>query len=235
MGKTQAKDRIVAFVHAKGASERVPNKNLRPLGDRPLFCHAISNARASALVTDVVIDSDSDEILRIGESFGAVPLKRQKELATNATTGDELAYWQASNYPGSSIVLQVIPTSPFIRPSSIDGAIQLLLERRVDTVVGVFREPLYLWIDGKPAYFGPDDRIPNSSQLPPVIYETTGLYVNRTEFVLNQKRRISRESCAPYYLSRLESVDINYPEDFELAELLWHGLHALHEKAGETS
>lgn len=68
--------RVVAFVHAKGRSERVPSKNLRVLGDRPLFCHAIANALAAERVEHVVIDSDSDEILDIGKSYGATPLKR---------------------------------------------------------------------------------------------------------------------------------------------------------------
>lgn len=52
---------IIAFVHAKGSSERVPNKNLRLLGDLPLFCHAIAIAIAATRVTRVVIDSDSDD------------------------------------------------------------------------------------------------------------------------------------------------------------------------------
>ena len=88
---------IVAFVHAKSSSDRVPEKNLRCLGDKPLFCHAILNALNSELPTKVVIDSDSDEILAIGQEYGALPLKRPVELATNQVTGDDLAYWQACN------------------------------------------------------------------------------------------------------------------------------------------
>src|SRR5438094_7225300 len=101
------KREVVAFVHAKGKSERVPSKNLRLLGDRPLFCHALANARAARLVDRVVIDSDSDEILSIGAAHGAEALKRPASLATNRTTGDDLALWQARSAPGAEIVLQV--------------------------------------------------------------------------------------------------------------------------------
>src|SRR5690606_15526175 len=118
--------RVVAFVHAKGTSERVPNKNLRQLGDRPLFCHAIRNALAARRVDRVVIDSDSPEILAIGEAHGAVPLRRPPELATNRASGDTLAYHQASSHADSTIVLQVIPTAPFLEPASIDRAIEML-------------------------------------------------------------------------------------------------------------
>ncbi len=217
---------VVAFIHAKGTSERVPNKNLRVLGDRPLFCHAIAIAIAAIRVTRVVIDSDSDEILRIGAEQGAEPLKRSPRLATNATTGDDLAYWQASNFPASDFVVQVIPTAPFLKPASVDAAIQMLQNPGPDSVVGVFREPLYLWKNGQPAYFLPDGRIPNSCNLEPTVAETTGLYANRTAFVLQQRKRMNPDNCAPLYLSKLEAIDINTEEDFGFADTVWAGLNA---------
>lgn len=223
MAETQ---QIIAFIHAKGNSTRVPLKNLKILGNRPLFCHAIENALRSELITNVVIDSDNDKILEIGEKYGAIPLKRPKELATNLATGDDLAYWQASNYPNSLIVLQVIPTSPFIKSSSIDSAIKLLLDNpSVDSVVGVHEEPFYLWKNGKPIYFNPDGSIPNSNAMEPITYETTGLYINYTKNVLKIHKRMNPENCLPYHLSKIESIDINTPEDFEFAEMLWRGMN----------
>ena len=219
---------VVAFVHAKGASERLPGKNLRILGDRPLFCHAVTNALGSRMVTKVVVDSDCDDILNIGKRYGAVPLKRPSELATNVATGDDLAYWQASNYPDSEIIVQVVPTSPFLRPASIDRAVRLVYEKDVDSVVGVFREVFYRWIDSKPSYFCSNGRIPNSFEMQPIVYETTGLYANRTEFVLEAERRTNPNNCFPCYLSRIEAIDINYAEDFEFAEIVWRGMQYQH-------
>jgi N-acylneuraminate cytidylyltransferase len=214
----------VAFVHAKGTSDRVPRKNLRLLGDRPLFCHAIRNALASSRVELVVIDTECEEILRIGVDCGAVPLRRPPELATNRTTGDELAYWQATNYRDARIVVQVTPTSPFLTPSSIDRAIETIDSQDVDSAAGVRSEALYIWRDGRPAYFRHDGTIPNSSELTPIVHETTGLYANRTEFVLRERRRLNPDRCAPVLLSPLEAIDIDTEEDFAFAETVWRGL-----------
>ena len=224
--------KVVAFVHAKGTSERVPGKNLRTLGDRPLFCHAIANACAARRVHRVVIDSDSPQILDIGEQHGAVPLLRPAHLATNLATGDELMRWQAESHRDSEIVLQVIPTSPFLSPASIDRAIERLMVGDVDSAVGVFSEALYLWREGRPMYFRRDGSIPNSVDLGATVYETTGLYANRTDFVLRERKRMNAARCAPIELSRLEAVDINTPEDFAFAELLWRGLRASEAAAG---
>ncbi len=218
---------VIAFVHAKGTSERVPNKNVQPLGDKPLFCHAVDNACRARFVDQVVIDSDDRTILETGERHGAVPLERPEHLATNRSTGDDLAYWQASNYPQSAIVIQVVPTSPFISPATIDRAVTALRESEVDSVVGVFGEALYQWDkDRGPIYFREDGSIPNSSEMDPVIYETTGLYANRTSAVLRLKKRMNVDKVAPLFLSRLEAVDINTPDDLEFARLIFSGLMA---------
>lgn len=223
---------VVAVVHAKGTSTRVPGKNLRRLGDRPLICWAIANASSAREVDEVVIDSESEEILRLGAAAGARPLRRRVELATNATTGDALAYWQATALPHASVIAQVIPTSPFLRPESIDAAVTMLRRRSLDTVVGVRVESCYSWVDGHPAYRRADGSTPNSVDLPRSVRETTGLYVNRRAAILRTGRRVS-DACAPYPLSAIEAIDINDEDEFALAELVAAGL--LSTRVGECA
>lgn len=215
----------VAFVHAKGTSERVPGKNLRVLGDRPLFLHAVAVARAAEGVSEVVVDSDDERILRMGAEAGATPLKRPAHLADNGATGDDLMAWQASFRPASDVIVQVIPTAPFLGAASVSRAVAMLREDpRLHSVAGVTSDTLYAWQGGRPAYFGVDGRIPNSSAMPPTVWETTGLYAARTAWVLRYRRRLDPESCRPLHLSKLEAVDVNTPEDFAFAEVLWRGL-----------
>lgn len=224
--KESFEGKVVAFVHAKGTSSRVPSKNMRILGDMPLFCHAIANAKASKLVDAVIIDSDNDEILRIGEEHGALALKRPEDLATNLATGDDLAYWQASNVPFSEIVIQVIPTAPFLSPESIDKVISMLKANpRLDSVAGVYEDALYTWTNGSPDYYREDGTIPNSVDLGKTVYETTGMYANHTASVLRTRRRLNPQNCQPCLLGKIETVDINTMEDFEFAEIVWRGLH----------
>lgn len=225
-----AKDSIVAFVHAKGTSERLPGKNLRLLGDIPLVCHAIRNALAAKQVDHVVIDSDSDEILKVGEDAGAIPLKRPDFLATNVITGDDLAYWQAWNAKESAIIVQVVPTSPFVSPTSIDGALRLMTGRgpkqysKYAGVVGVRFESLYILRDGLAPY-SRKGLIPNSNKLGKTGWETTGLYAVQTNYALTRRRRSPpSDRCAVCSLTRIEAIDINTEEDFRFAEIVWKGM-----------
>lgn len=218
------KDSTVAFVHAKGTSERLPGKNLRLLGGIPLVCHAIRNALAAKEVDHVVIDSDSDEILAVGDKAGAIPLKRPDFLATNVITGDDLAYWQAWNAKESAIIVQVVPTSPFVLPSSIDEVTSLAGYETTLGAVGVRHERFYAWKNSAPVYRD-EGCIPNSDNLPLVTYETTGLYAVRTHYAIAHRRRVpTPDRTKLVTLSRIEAIDINTEEDFQFAEIVWKGM-----------
>ena len=219
---------VVAIIHAKGSSERVQGKNRQLLGDWPLFVHAIRLAQRATMVRHVVIDSDDEGILQEGEALGAVPLKRPAELATNKTAGDGLETWAAFNLPSTEMLVVPMATSPFVKPESIDGAIGLLkgmAER--NSVAGVAKKKLFLWEENPEYYYSRpaygDKR--TTQKMPWTIWETTGLYVVRTSYVLERFQRIDYENCLPYELSQIEAIDIDTPEDLELARALWRGLN----------
>ncbi len=218
----------VAFVHAKGVSERLPGKNLKMLGDDPLVVHAVRNAIDSEVFDAVVIDSEDDDILRYGVSYGALGLKREHWLGTNETTGDDLAYWQCRAVPQASCVVQVVPTSPFIKPETIRDAVELFRANDdVNSVVGCRCQQLYTWRDGQPGYRPGGQYLPNSTELPETLHETTGPYVmNPRQVVKNGLRVDFAPHCVPYFFSPVESIDINDEADWELAELVWKGKNA---------
>jgi CMP-N-acetylneuraminic acid synthetase len=93
-------------------------------------------------------------------------------------------------------------------------------------VCAVGKEAFYPWKENRPAYFRPDGTIPNSFELEPLIFETTGLYVTRTAHALAHRKRMNIENCHPLVVSKLEVLDINTPEDFALAEIVWRGLNS---------
>jgi CMP-N-acetylneuraminic acid synthetase len=224
--------KVAAVVHAKGKSERLPNKNLRRIGGKPLICHAIKNACDANLVKDVYIDSDSDAILKVGSAFGAIPLKRPPYLANNTITGDDLAYWQAQSLPQYDIIVQVVPTSPFTKPKTIDACISVV-EVGINSSFTGRVEKFYTWServeggDFLPDYWDKQGKIKNSDYLPSTFVENTGVYAFKTEFAFRMRRRIDWNSYHVFLVSQEEMVDINTEEDFKFAEVVWKGLQSL--------
>ena len=217
--------KTVAFIYAKGTSTRLPGKNMKILGNKLLFCHAIDIGLKAKLVDEVVIDSDSDDILEIGEKWGAIPCKRPSKYATNETNVDDLFYRSALMYPDAEILVQLLPTSPFVEPESVDTAIDYLYRKcgAYDSVVGVYKRMLYIINEDGPAYFV-NGRRPNTQDMKPITYETCGLYVVKSKYILETHQKINPKWCAYQYLSEIESLDINTQKDFEFAEIIWRGI-----------
>jgi regulator of RNase E activity RraA len=118
--------------------------------------------------------------------------------------------------------VQLLGTSPFIKPETIERAIQILrTDEQYDSVVAVRKEKQYRWEQGRPRY--DINHIPNSADLEDTILESMGLYAVRREVALATRRRIGNH---PYLLEidPLESVDVNWPVDFEMANLIAIGL-----------
>ena len=214
-------EEVVAFVQAKGTSERIPSKNKQTIGDRPLFAHAIRTALNANLVDEVVIDSEDDEILKEGEYYGATPLKRPAHLANNKTEGNSLISWAASQRSNSSIIVQLMCTSPFLKSETVDRAIQLIQNDGFNSAISTYKQVLYVWKDGKPTHLLPDGSVPNSRLVEPVEYETQGLYVIKTEIAQKHKFRTDPNSCGFVEVSLIETIDIDTPEELEFARIVW--------------
>jgi CMP-N-acetylneuraminic acid synthetase len=215
----------VGVIHAKESSERLPNKNLRQLQGEPLFIHAVKTSLETPSVDLTVIDSDSEKIRELGEKIGAKPIVRPTGLASNDASGDDLAYWQASNFPDYDVLVQIVPTAPFITPETVEKSIRILQETEIDSVASVRREAQYIWESGSPAYFDEYGEIPNSFELNETTIESTGLYTTRIEFIIDNKRRLNPNSCTGLEVNQIEAVNIDTINDLIFARLIALGMN----------
>ena len=213
--------KIAAFLPAKGTSERIESKNMKLLNGKPLFLHTLEKLVTCDFIDEVYLDSESDEILEYASYLNFKPLKRRAELADNKTDGHRLFYNEAVQVD-ADIYIQVLCTSPFISPETIKRGIDVLVEHKeFDSVILVKKEKEYLWENGQPKY--DRNHIPNSSTLPDTIIESMGLYIVRKETVLKTKQRYGSHV---YMLTAdaMETVDVNYPDEFVLAEHIMRGI-----------
>lgn len=213
--------KTVAFLPAKGSSDRIGNKNIRLLDGKPLFLHAIDKLLACDFIDEVYLDTESAEIAALAADRECKVLMREPALASNATDGNRLFMNQVRQIE-ADIYIQTLCTSPFIEPATMQRGVDALAQTdsSFDSAVLVRKDRLYTWSDGHPTY--DIANIPNSFTLDETIIETMGLYIMRREAALKLERRIGDH---PLLLeaSPLEAIDVNWPEDFELAELLEAG------------
>ena len=132
--------KISAFLPLKGQSERIPGKNTKSLGGKPLYFHVLDSLLNSNYISQVVIDTDSDYIYRITkENFSSVQVHmRPDEIRGSKVPMSPLLRWNCQ-YFDSKHFIQVHATTPFLKPETIDSAISLYFEKLnlYDSVFGV--------------------------------------------------------------------------------------------------
>ena len=211
--------KVAIFLPAKGTSERVPSKNTKLLDGKPLFLHTLEKLVYSNLDAEIFLDTESDDIFSLASHLKFSKLKRDNLLASNKTDGHALFYNEVVNCD-ADIIIQILGTSPFIEVSTIQSAIDAIKLEGYDSAVLMQKEKQYTWNDNGPNYN--IENIPNSKDLPWTNIETMGLYAVRRDVALSNKKRLG-QNTKKIYGNKLECIDVNYPDDFELANLIASG------------
>ena len=126
----------LALIPARAGSKGIPNKNLAPLGDKPLLHYTIEAAKQAACVDSIVLSSDGDAILEYGRTQGIKVLQRPKELALDSTTSDKVVAHALQHYACETLIL-LQPTSPLRSARHIDEAFERFTKEGSEALISV--------------------------------------------------------------------------------------------------
>ncbi|MCD7780766.1 MAG: hypothetical protein LUH05_08870 [Candidatus Gastranaerophilales bacterium] len=213
--------KVYAFVPAKGTSERVENKNMRFLDGERLYIKALKTLLNCKEIDKVFLDTESEEMYSLVDYLPVEFMQRDPKLANNKTDGHRMFMNEVNSYPDADIYVQLLCTSPFIKPETIDNAIQTLKKNKeYDSAVLMKKDKFYFWENNKPKY--DINHIPNSKDLPETIIESMGLYIVKKDTAIKYNRRYGNNPLLIY--GELEElIDVNTPEDMEFAQIYAQG------------
>lgn len=214
----------MALLPMKGHSERVPNKNLKDFNGAPLYHAVMKSLLSSSYVKEVIINTDSKEIEEDAlNNFDRVKIHHRPEeicgdfVSMNAIIKNDI------ERSGAHYFLQTHSTNPLLTSKSISAAIEKYFSslEQYDSVFSVTRLQTRLyWKDGKPLNHNPEELL-RTQDLPPVYEENSNFYIfSKDSFDKAGEKRIG-QNPSMFELNKLEAIDIDEPEDFELAELMY--------------
>ena len=121
------------IIPARANSKRLPGKNMKILGGKPLIQHSIDFALKNFSNKDIWVNSDDREILEFANKKGIMTLLRPDELATDfSTTVDVLKhhvnYFKKNKIACDAIIL-LQPTNPFREDSLFKEALNCFQNR----------------------------------------------------------------------------------------------------------
>ncbi len=214
---------ILVVIPARGGSKGIPRKNLRLLHNKPLISYSIGVAKQSQYVDDVVVTTDDSQIALIAEKFGASVVRRSQELSTDdvlldPVIHDAMIQKEKLAFDEYDIVITLQPTSPLIKPETLDKVIEKFDDFSIDSVISVVDDRHLSWgyDENNNRYFPTYIERVAKKDLPKSFRETGAILATRRSFVHENSRlgtNIDIVEVAPE-----ESVNIEKYEDWWLAE-----------------
>lgn len=223
--------RVLALITARGGSKRLPDKNIRLLGGKPLIVWSIDVAKNISGICDILVSTDDSVIAKVCKDAGAyVPWLRPEELATDTSSSVDVALhaldWYEAEKGAIDGILLLQPTSPFRTRETIERGIELFEKHNHQPVLGVSPTPAHpLWtLKMEGDYLVPFIREHGlkirSQDLPPA-YVVNGSFYLITPAELRACRSFVSAKTMPLLIeSPQESIDIDTEWDFKMAECI---------------
>jgi len=217
--------KVKVLLPMKANSERVINKNMRLFDGKPLY-HAVSGVvLGSKYVDKLVINTDSsaisaDAVKHYGDRV--IINERPREICGDFVSMNKIIENDLSRLEGEHFV-QTHSTNPLLKTETLDSAIELYFANlsKYDSVFSVTKiQTRFYDKDANPVNHNPEELL-RTQDLEPLFEENSNFYIfSKESFRKNGNKRIG---CSPliYCMNKLEAVDIDEPEDFLLAELLY--------------
>lgn len=214
----------VAIVPLRAGSKGVPGKNTRLLAGRPLYCHAIEQARAAG-ITRILISTDIESVLSAPPENGLLVYQRPKHLAGDAVGMNAvLRYILTENLTGPARVVLLQATSPLRTPGDIIRATELHAKGQFDLVLTATRTDSAILKCGRSneeefvPLSDPDHCFSNREDLPPAFRPNGAGYVFDAAWFRRYKN-LAAGRIGFVEMPAARSIDIDAPADFTRASI----------------
>jgi CMP-N-acetylneuraminic acid synthetase len=204
---------VIAVVPLKLRSQRVPNKNFRALGDKPLcwwMLDKLVRLREGGCLRGVYAFGESKvrHLLPSGVVF------LQEESVPPAQGANQIFRRIIERAPRSDWVLAAFATAPFIRLHTMESALAMVGDE-YDSAVSALEMRNWMWQDGKVLNHDAAQK-PLASERLPVYVESRGFWLFQRSLILQHDRRVGH---SPFFvtLHGAETIDVDTMQDWEWA------------------
>lgn len=125
------KKKVVALVPIKLNSQRLPHKNILPIGGKPLSYHILNSLKNTPNIDEVYVYCSNEKIKNYIPK-DVTYLERDSYLDGDLIKGFDI-YESFINKVDADIYILAHTTSPFLKSSTIENALDHVLEGEYDS------------------------------------------------------------------------------------------------------
>tara|TARA_Y100001973_G_C5141588_1_gene303210 strand:- start:381 stop:1037 length:657 start_codon:yes stop_codon:yes gene_type:complete len=209
---------ITVVIPCRAGSTRVKNKNFKPFSNTTLLENKLNQAKELGL--KVVINSDSTIAEKISYNNNIHFIKRPDYYASSECNNSEY-YEYLANSVNTKDIMILQPTAPLIKNKTIQDCLNVFYDNydKYDSLVTCEYVKKFAWYQDKPINYKLNN-MPNSQDLDPIIMPTYNVMICKVKKLLEYKNVITNK-CKFFEVNDLESIEIDTPLEFEIAEILY--------------
>lgn len=231
--KVDVDSECIAIIPARGGSKRIPQKNIRRFMGKPLIAHTIESCLKSKIFDKIVVSTDSSEIAKISEQYGAeVPFLRSASLSGDHTpisevTADALERLDPEGKK-FKYVAQLMANCPLRNSVDVVDSWEFYRKNNFSIQVSIFefgwQNPWWAMRIDEDGCLDPlfknmfDKNVRSQDQ--PSLYSISGAIWWGASQVIRRCKTFHVEDRAGWILPWYRAVDIDTEEDWLFAETL---------------
>ena len=140
-------NKVIAIILARGGSKGIPKKNVLSFAGHPLVAWSIIQAKNTNEIDEVYVSSDSKEILKIADQYGAKTINRPQEFASDtAKSEDAILHALDVLEDDYEIIIMLEPTAPLRDPKDLGSAVKMFRSENWDSCFsGAILQDFLIW------------------------------------------------------------------------------------------
>jgi CMP-N-acetylneuraminic acid synthetase len=205
-------------------SQRVKNKNTKDFSciKGGLTFIKISQLLKVESIYKIIISTNDRKVKDIALSFQSKKIildDRAECLASSSTSTDDLIKYIPSIIK-NEVVLWTHVTSPFVDENLYKRMIENYFKHS-DALMSVTKIQKFLWSNDRPMnYSKSKEKWPRTQTIEPIYEINSGAFIADIKIYQKLNDRIGNKPYL-YELSVKQAFDIDWEEDFKMAEILW--------------
>ncbi len=228
-------DKVSFYLPTRKGSERVVNKNTKPFAgiEGGLVENKVRQLLKTRLIDEIIFSSNDETCIAVAEKFKDSRLKiieRPTELCLSSTNLQDLICYVPMVTDADHILWGHV-TTPLCGAEEYDAAVKIYKENLgegYDSLVGVTElKNFILDKNGRLINNTTDILWPRTQDLEPLFPINHTIFMAKREVYEVQRNRIGRKPFL-HIMDEIHSFDIDWPEDFVIAEVMYRNLYGNH-------
>lgn len=215
--------KLTAIIPVRAGSQRVKNKNIKPFANTTLLDIKIETLKKVQGIDDIIVSSDSQEMLKIAKEHDVNVHVRDEYFASNEVNNSDFMQ-NLSTIVDEGHIIYSPCTSPLLSSETITEIVSKYKNNNLRNIVTVTTQKHHMWLNGKPLNYDPSNA-PNSQDLPDIYSINYGCCILSKDDLYKHKNVVVEPTF--HITNEIESIDIDTEFDFIIAEFVYRMTHGL--------